>query len=388
MTDIQKNTDKTLSSSGKVRLLSLDALRGFDMFWIIGGGSLIEVLAKLSGAGWLAIVANQTSHVPWVGFHFEDLIFPLFMFIAGIAIPLSIKSALAGNASGKTLFLKALKRMIILILLGFLYNGIFLDGFTNARYVSVLAQIGIAYFFTSVIIIFSKSFKTSLYWLAGILAGIAILQLFVPVPGIGADVLTPEGHINGYIDRLLLPGRLAYGHDGMLPSGNGFYDALGYLSIVSAIGITLMGTIAGNILKRVNLTEYRKTGILAGIGVCLILISLAIAPFYPIIKNCWTTTYNLLAGGISFLLIALFYLVIDVWHFQKWSFYFRVIGMNSIFIYLLGRIVPLETVTGFFIGWVIKPMGNMGELIAVLGVLAGEWLLLYFMYGKKIFIKV
>jgi len=388
MNDIKNKSEVTPSSSGKVRLLSLDALRGFDMFWITGGGMLITSLAKLSGADWLTVLAKQTSHVPWVGFHFWDLIFPLFMFIAGISIPLSVKSKLEKNVSKKFLLTKALKRMITLIILGLLYNGIFQDGFTNARYVSVLAQIGISIFFASVIVIFSGSFKTILFWLGGILAGVTILQLFVPVPGIGAGVLTPEGCINGYIDRMLLPGRLAYGHDGMLASGNGFYDALGLLSIVSAIGIALMGTIAGNILQRVNLSGYRKTGILTFIGVVLILVALIISPFYPIIKACWSTTYNLLAGGISFVLIALFYLVIDVWQYQKWSFYFRVIGMNSIFIYLFGRIVPVGTITGFFLGWIIKPMGNMGELISVLGILAGEWLLLYLMYRKNVFVKV
>jgi predicted acyltransferase len=388
MTDIKNKSDITPSVAVKNRLLSLDALRGFDMFWIAGGGSVITALAKLSGAGWLETLAKQTSHVPWIGFRFWDLIFPLFMFIAGISIPLSVKSKLEGNVPKKSLLIKAFTRMITLIILGFLYNGIFQDGFTNARYVSVLAQIGLSVFFASVIVIFSGSFKTTMYWLAGILAGITVLQLFVPVPGIGAGVLTPEGCINGYIDRLLLPGRLSYAHNGMLESGNGFYDALGLLSIISAIGMALMGTIAGNILQRVNLTGYRKAGILAITGVVLILVALIISPFYPIIKNCWSTTYNLLAGGISFVLIALFYLVIDVLKYQKWSFCFRVIGMNSIFIYLFFRIVPIGTIVGFFLGWIIKPAGDMGELITVLGILAAEWLLLYLMYRKNIFIKV
>jgi predicted acyltransferase len=374
------NSEKTKPLPGKSRLLSLDALRGFDMLWIAGGSALIAALSKLTGAGWLAALSTQMTHVPWEGFHFYDLIFPLFMFIAGIAIPLSVKSSLAGNGTRKKLFLKALRRMVLLVLLGLLYNGVFHDGFENARYASVLGQIGIAYFLTSLIIIYSKTFKTSLYWLAGILLGVSILQLFVPVPGIGAGVFTPEGCMNGYLDRMFLPGRLAY--------GNGVYDALGWLSIVSAVGITLMGTIAGRILQDVTFTEYRKTGILAGVGLVLILIGVSLSPFYPIIKVCWTTTYNFLAGGISFILIALFYLVIDVWHFQKWSFFFKVIGMNSIFIYLSTRIIPWDTITGFFIGWLSKPAGNFGELIAVLGVIAGEWLLLYFMYRKNIFIKV
>jgi len=95
-------------------------------------------------------------HVPWIGFHFYDLIFPLFMFIAGFSITLSVKSRLMNHVSKKDLLLKVFKRMVLLILLGILYNGTFRDGFSNARYVSILGQIGIAYFFASVVIIFSK----------------------------------------------------------------------------------------------------------------------------------------------------------------------------------------------------------------------------------------
>ena len=364
----------------KGRLLSLDALRGFDMLWIIGGSGIVHAIAKNSDAGWLKALDLQMTHVTWNGFHFFDLIFPLFMFISGIAIPYSVKSALSKNPSKRKLIIKFLKRMVILIVLGMLYNGVFKDGFATARYVSILAQIGIAYFFAAVIYTFSGSVKSTLFWIAGILAGVSVMQLFIPVPGFGPGVFTPEGSMNGYIDRLYLPGRLTY--------FNGIFDALGILSIVSAIGITLMGIIGGKILQDEKLSEYRKTGILAFIGIVLIPIAIILSPVYPIIKVCWTTTYNLLAGGISFLLIALFYLVIDVWGYQKWSFFFRVIGMNSIFIYLLGRIVPVDEITKYFFGWIIIPMGGGGEVIGALVIVAAEWLLLYYMYKKSIFVKV
>ena len=377
---MMNSSDKTSPVGTGGRLLSLDALRGFDMLWIIGGSGIINALAKNSDAGWLKALDLQMTHVTWNGFHFYDLIFPLFMFIAGIAIPFSVKAALSKNVPRKSLFLKVLRRMIILVILGILYNGVFKDGFENARYASVLGQIGIAYFFASVIFIYSKSFKANMYWLAGILLGVSTLQLFVPVPGFGAGVFTPEGSMNGYIDRLYLPGRLAY--------FNGIFDALGILSVVSAIGITLMGIAAGKILQNSSYSEYRKTGLLAGIGLISILVALALSPVYPIIKVCWTTTYNFLAGGISFILIALFYLIIDVWGYQKWSFFFRIIGMNSIFIYLFGRIVPVGIITGFFVGWLIKPLGGFGEVLGAIFIVAAEWLLLWFMYKKKVFVKV
>jgi predicted acyltransferase len=375
-----KNATKTPQFDTKGRLLSLDALRGFDMLWIIGGSSVVSALATYTEAGWLKAIAAQMQHVPWNGFHFYDLIFPLFMFISGIAIPYSVKSALSKNPSKSKLFLRFLKRMIILVLLGMLYNGVFQDGFATARYASILGQIGIAYFFASVIYTFSGSVKSTLIWIAGILTGVAVMQLFIPVPGFGPGVFTPEGSINGYIDRLYLPGRLAY--------FNGIFDALGILSVVSAIGITLMGIIAGKILQDKTFSDYRKTGILALCGIILIPSAVLLAPVYPIIKVCWTTTYNMLAGGISFLLIALFYLVIDVWGYRKWTYFFRIIGMNSIFVYLLGRIVPVGVITGFFVGWIIKPLGGFGEVIGALVIVAAEWLLLWFMYKKNVFVKV
>jgi predicted acyltransferase len=387
LTPLVNNSDSAHPESNN-RLLSLDVLRGFDMFWITGGAYLINTLAGVYNTKWLTVLKEQMEHVPWNGFHFLDLIFPLFMFISGVAIPYSIKSGYIKNKSRRAIWLKALRRMIVMILLGLLYNGVFQEGFTNARYVSVLSQIGISYFFAFLIIIYSRSLRTVIFWLSGILAVIAFIQLFVPVPGIGAGILTPEGCINGYIDRLLLPGRLAYGHEGMLNSGKGIYDALGILCIVSATGITLMGAVAGNILQRTLITGHQKVGILSVIGIALILIAFSMEPFYPIIKNCWTTTFNVLAGGISFLLLALFYFLIDVSHIQKWSFYFKVIGMNSIFVYLLVRIIPVREVVVLFLGWITKPIGESGNIVIAIGSLAGVWLLLYIMYKKNFFIKV
>jgi len=383
-----KDSSQSIKGSSQGRLLSLDALRGFDMLWIIGGGGLIAALAEYSGAGWLQALAVQMEHVKWEGFRFYDLIFPLFMFISGVAIPFSVRSARSKGFSPGRQIMKVFRRMIILILLGLVYNGVFRNGFENARYVSVLAQIGIAYFFASLIYICTASYRTTLIWLAGILAGVSVLQLFVPVPGIGAGVFTPEGCMNGYLDRMLLPGRLAYGPEGMLSTGQGIYDALGLLSIVSAIGITLMGTIAGRFIQNESYSGYRKTGLMALTGAVLIPVALLISPVYPIIKVCWTTSYNLLAGGISFLLMALFYLVIDVWRYKKWSFFFRVIGMNSIFIYLFVRIVPVANIVAFFTGWIVRPMTDAGPVFVELFSIIAEWLLLYYMYKKSIFIKV
>ncbi|NCB07806.1 MAG: DUF5009 domain-containing protein [Bacteroidia bacterium] len=369
-------TTKSIRTEPEKRLYSLDALRGFDMFWITGGGALAVAVSQMTGAEWLG---NQMHHVKWAGFHFEDLIFPLFMFISGVAIPFAVKSKLEKNVPQRKLFWKVLQRMVILVLLGILYNGVFRNGFADGRLASVLGQIGIAYFFASLIVIYFKSFRSRLIWIGGILAGIAIIQLLIPVPGVGAGVLTPEGCINGYIDHMLLPGRL----------NDGIFDPEGILCTISAVGITLMGTVAGNILRRKKSTDWQKIGYMAAAGAGLIILALAVSPFYPIIKKCWTSSFNLLAGGIAFLLIAFFYMVIDHWGFRKWAFYFRVIGMNSIFVYLFNRIVNVGQISEFFLGWLAKPLGEQGQqLLLLIGALAVIWLLLYYMFKKKIFLRV
>lgn len=370
------------------RLYSIDALRGFDMFWIVGGAVLVRGLANDTGAGWLNSLAMQFRHVPWDGFRFYDLIFPLFMFIAGAVIPFSLLTKLEKGVPATQIMMKTFRRVAILIALGIVYNGVLRNGFSDARYVSILGQIGIAYFFTVLIVIFSDSQRKWLLWLGGIIGGVAFIQLFVPVPGIGAGVLTPEGHINGYIDRMLLPGRLAYGPGGMQP-GHGIYDALGILSTVSSIGITLMGVFAGVLIRKNTIPGLRKALMLAGTGSLLIIAALIISPFYPVIKNAWTSTFTLLTGGISFMLVALFYLVIDVWGWRKWTLFFRVIGMNPIFIYLLYRLVNVGHTSEWLFGWLIHGFGDDPlQTVWALASILLIWGLLHFMYKNKIFIKI
>ncbi|MCE4564806.1 DUF5009 domain-containing protein [Maribellus sp. CM-23] len=368
-------TTKPLRTEPEKRLQSLDALRGFDMFWITGGGYLATVIAQMTGAEWLG---NQMHHVEWAGFRFEDLIFPLFMFIAGVAVPFSVGSKLEKNVPKRRLFIKIFNRLLLLIVLGILYNGVFKNGFTDGRIASVLGQIGIGYFFAALIYLYFPALKSRIFWLAGILVGFGVIQLLIPVPGVGAGVLTPEGCINGYIDRLFLPGRL-YG---------GVYDPEGILCSLSATGVTLMGTIAGNILRYKKTSDWQKIGYLTATGVSLIVLALAFSTFYPIIKKCWTSTFNMMAGGISFILMALFFLIIDHWKFRGWAFYFKVIGMNSIFVYLFTRIIDTQNLTQFFVGWLIKPMGEASALALAISTLTVIWLLLYYMYKRKIFLRV
>jgi predicted acyltransferase len=362
------------------RLQSLDVLRGFDMLWIIGGGSLIVALAETTKWGWLQVIADQMEHVRWDGFHFEDLIFPMFMFISGVAIPYAVTAKVEQGVKRKALFNKILRRGILLVIFGIIYNGALKNGFSNMRVASVLGQIGLGYLFAATIVLYTKSFKTRLAWLIGIMSGIAVLQLAVPVPGYGAGLLDPVGGINAWLDRLLLPGRLH----------GGTFDPEGILCIISAIAVTLMGALAGSVLRDGEPASKRKASVLAIAGVSLIIVALILSPFYPIIKAAWTVPFNMLTSGISALLLSLFYFTIDVKDWTKGILsykilFFKVIGMNSITIYLGRSIIDFDHSSKFFLGWLANPMG---EWVIILGSIVLEWLVLYYLYKKKIFLRV
>ncbi len=239
-------------------------------------------------------LATQTHHVEWKGFRFYDLIFPLFMFIAGVAIPYAITSKVEKGIAKSRLLRKIGIRLLALIGLGLLYNGAASRGFTNLRYASVLAQIGFGYFFAALIFLYSRNIKVCIYWLLGILAGVAALQLFVPVPGYGAGTFEPASTINAWLDQRLIPGRL-YDTD---------FDPEGFLCIVSAISVTLMGAIAGYVIRSTSHTPNRKALHIAVAGVALVAIAIAISPFYPVIKKMWTVSYVILAAGVSALLLS------------------------------------------------------------------------------------
>jgi predicted acyltransferase len=367
-----------LKPVSKERLHSLDTLRGFDMFWIIGGGTLVGALAKATDWNWLQVLAVQTTHVEWNGFRAWDLIFPLFMFISGVAIPYALTSKLEKGIAKSELFRKIFRRMLLLVAFGIVYNGVLKAGFPGMRAASVLAQIGISYFFAALIVLHTSSLKPRYFWLAGILGGIAILQLLVPVPGFGAGNLTPEGSINAWIDQHFLPGRLLYGT----------YDPEGVLCIISATSVTLMGAITGNLLRNQNLTSHRKALVMFLLGLGLLAVALALSPVYPVIKKIWTVPFNLLTAGLSLLLLSLFYFLMDVKGWRAGSFFFKVIGMNSITIYLGGRIIDFYHTSEFLLGWIAIPAGDFGKPVILTGMILAEWLFLYYLYRNKIFLRV
>jgi predicted acyltransferase len=363
------------------RLYSLDALRGFDMFWIMGGESIFIGLATLTGWPVLQWWAGQLKHVPWHGFHFYDMIFPLFLFIAGISFPFSLAKRTAMNESRLSIYKHVIFRGLILVLLGILYNNAVRFNFGELRYGSVLGRIGLAWMFAAIIFMNTK-LTYRIVWFWALLIGYWLLLLLFPAHDLGStNVFSREGNLASYIDRLLMPGKLYLDN----------HDPEGLFSTIPAIGTALLGMFTGEFLlsKYLNDKPLRKVLYLVLAAVALMIIGKIWNIAFPINKNLWTSSFVCFVGGLSLLLFSIFYLVIDVWNLRKWAFFFVVIGMNPITIYLAERIINFRSASRFFFGGLIElfpetwaPLLN-GIAITTIG-----WVFLYILYKKKIFMRV
>lgn len=378
-TGLPANTPMILS--GSARLQSLDTLRGFDMFWISGGDKLMHVLADVTGWGWSIVLADQFTHVYWNGFHAYDLIFPLFLFLAGVSTPFSLGSRLEKGVSPNQLIRKVVQRGIVLVLLGILYNnGLFKTEWANMRYPSVLGRIGLAGMFAQIIYLYTSR-RTQYIWFGGLLVGYWLIIQFVPVPGCGSGLITPECNPATYLDKTLLPGRMY----------NTVYDPVGILSTIPAISTALLGIFAGNLLRTREQTmpESRKALWLALSGLLCLGVALVWDLIFPINKILWSSSFVLLTGGLSLLLLTLFYTIVDVFNWQRWTFFFIVIGLNSIVIYMIGRFIDFRYTANALFGGILsffpEPVQALGSVIATISVL---WGFMYFLYKQKWFLKL
>lgn len=361
------------------RLNSLDALRGFDMFWIIGGAQIFRGISTATGHPFWIAFAEQLDHPKWNGFHLYDLIFPLFLFLAGVATPYSIGRELEKGKSREALLLRVVKRGLILVILGVVYNnGLGLRALSDIRYGSVLGRIGIAYMFANFIYLYSKE-RVQIIWVCSLLIGYWLLLKFTSAPGFAPGDLTMEGNFASYMDRILLPGKLYLG----------IHDPEGLFSTIPAIATGLLGILAGSLLKNRPISPGRKAVYLMVTGVIFLAIAQLWNLDFPINKNLWTSSFVMQTGGLSFILLGLFYYFIDVLGYKKWTLFFRVIGMNSILIYISGSFIDWQYMTGGFFKWLGQMVGNpYGIVVLAICTVFIKWLFLYFLYKKKIFLRV
>ena len=374
------NTKSTLKGvPTSQRLYSLDALRGFDMFWIMGAGGVFGNLAKITGSPVWGSIANQLIHPVWNGFAMYDLIFPLFLFMAGVSTPFSIDSQRAKGKSREQLLFRVIKRGLILVLLGVIYNnGLKLTPLENIRFPSVLGRIGLAYMFANIIYLYAG--KTFQYiWFIGIVIGYWLLLKFTSAPGFAMGDLTMEGNFASFIDRTIIPGRLH----------KGIHDPEGLMATIPAISTGLLGIFTGDLLRSEKFTQTRKALLMAIVGIVLMGVAQLWNLDFPINKNLWSSSFVFHVGGISLLFMSFFYYVIDVLGYKKWAFFFKVIGMNSILIYISGVFINWAYTTNSLFGWLGQLVGEPYNIV-VLGVctIFVQWIFLYLLYKKKTFLRV
>lgn len=361
------------------RLFSLDALRGFDMFWIMGAEEIVHGLFKVTGSSFWGTFSNELTHPDWNGFHFYDLIFPLFLFIAGVATPYSVGRALEKGKTKKQLLWRVIKRGLILVILGIIYNnGLQLQPISEIRFPSVLGRIGLAYMFANIIYLYSKE-RMQIVWFLALLVGYWLLLKFTSAPGFPRGDLTMEGNFASYIDRSILPGKLYLG----------IHDPEGLMSTIPAIATGLLGIFTGNFLKKSLLAPSKKALWMAVTGFVFLGLAHLWDLDFPINKNLWSSSFVLNVGGYSLILLAFFYYIIDVLGYKKWAFYFKVIGMNSILIYMSGRFINWQYSTNAFFKWLGQWTSDPWNIVvmAICFVMV-KWLFLYFMYRKKVFLRV
>ncbi len=362
------------------RLYSLDALRGFDMFWIMGAEEIFHKLSEITGTPFWVATAKQFIHPNWHGFALYDLIFPLFLFLAGVATPYSIGKQLEKGKSRQALLLRVIKRGLILVVLGIIYNnGLEIRPIEDIRFGSVLGCIGLAYMFANIIYLYTKQ-KGQIIWFGSLLIGYWLLLLFNAAPGFPMGDLTMEGNFASYLDRSIMPGKLYLG----------IHDPEGLVSTIPAISTALLGIYVGTLLKNTDALRKRKTALrLVLMGVIFIVVAQLWNLVFPINKNLWTSSFTLQCGGLSLLLMALFYYIIDILGHKKWAFFFKVIGMNSILIYMSGSFIDWSYTTSSLFKWLGQIVGEpYNAVVLVFCFLAVQWGFLYILYKKNLFLRV
>jgi predicted acyltransferase len=401
------------STAPSGRLVSLDALRGFDMFWILGADALVIALSGFSASPVARFFAGQLKHKGWEGFGFYDLIFPLFVFIVGVTTVYSLGALIAKHGRAAAVK-RVVRRAALLLLLGIFYNGGLTHAWPDVRLAGVLSRIALAYAATGLLFCYLKP-RALAAVAAALLIGYWALLTFVPIRDLqlsnaalaarlgvehptmaqahaAFDATTarvtgkfaPGLNLTNHLDFEYLPGRL-YDH---------YYDPEGILSTLPAIATCLLGVFAGLLLRRTDFDERRKVRVLLLAGVAGIAAGWLWGLQFPVIKKIWTSSYVLVAGGWSFLLLAGFYYVVDVRQWRRWCQPFVWIGMNPITLYLISSIVWFPevaqrlaggSVSAWFDGRVGHGAGDIVVTIVGLGLMLA---LARFLYARKIFLRV
>jgi len=363
-------------SSTQNRIRSIDILRGFDMLMIVLADQFFSKLNKGVGSDFTAALARQFSHPEWLGFRFYDIIMPLFLFVVGAVIPFSVSKYTQNSSSRKPLFLKLLRRFFLLFLLGWIVQGNLLDFnlSTFKIFSNTLQAIAVGYVFTTIAYVYLKPIQRQLLFV-GCLLVYALLLTLPTLPGIGRSTLMPDANFALYVDHLIF---------------GSFDDGKQYTWFLSGLGFTattLSGLFAG-ILIKAQKDKMKVVKTLLIYGAIALFIGIFANIWHPIVKKLWSSSFVLVSSGICYILMAVFYWIIDVQQKLKWAFFLKVIGMNAITAYVITHVLPFPKIAGFVLYGLAPIMGDYYELITVIGGFALLYLLLWYMYKNKTFLKV
>jgi predicted acyltransferase len=351
------------------RLISLDAFRGWTMFWIVGGEALVLGLKALAPNALTNGLVYELSHTDWQGLRFYDLIWPSFMLMTGMSVPLSYaKRSL--TQTHHQIFMRVLRRFIVLFLLGSLRESISFNHPYLIELSSALQPIAVAYL--AAFLLVRKPWRVQATIAAGILVFYALLLAFVPAPGVPAGSYARDSNLVLWTD-LATVGRVLPEHWGTV------------ISTLPTISTTILGMLIGEQLMTGRSAAY-KMKIIGLIGISCVTLGWALNPVVPIIMKLWTTSYGLASAGWACLMFLFFYSVIDVRGYRTWAFPFVIFGMNAVAIYMSQSIIPWHKTVAIFTTPMKSTVGSFEPLLEAIIVLGIEWLVLYWMYERRIFL--
>ena len=352
------------------------------MFWIIGGEELIHAFAKGTTSGRphraAAFLSDQFEHQPWEGFHFYDLIFPMFVFVVGVSLVFSL-SKLIETRGRAAAVRRVIVRSVILYLFGIIYYGGFSQEISHIRLMGVLQRIALAYLFAGLLFCF-LGLRGLVIATVGLLVGYWAVMSFVRAPGMDHVSFAEGKNIANWIDARFLPWR----------KWDGDHDPEGLLSTFPAIATCLLGVFAGLLLRNGRVAAVVKALALVTAGVACVALGFAWGLQFPVVKKLWTSSFVLVAGGYSAMLLGTFYLVIDVFRLRSWALPFVWIGMNAITLYLCEHFLRFDALAQTLVGGQFGAMvfHRYADLAAALVAVILMLVLARFLYKRQIFLRV
>ncbi len=368
--------NKTILS--RDRVISVDALRGFDMFWIMGGDIAFKSIDNVFHNKFSGFLRDQMDHVEWFGFHFYDIIMPLFMFVVGVSMVYSYRKRLSTALTDTPLWKHTIKRILILWILGMIVQGNLLhyDIHNIQFYTNTLQAIASGYLIATIFILYMPVIYQIIATMGLLIIYWAIIAL-VPIGGTTANAYSPEGNVAMFVEKAVMGRFIGWGT---------------YTWIVSTLnfGATVMlGVFSGYIMQSA-LSQMKKFRNYLFLGISLIVLAQILDIWHPIIKKIWSSSFVLFSGGICVLMLAVFYLIIDVWGLRKGTRWMIILGSNAIAGYVAWHLFEKNFVgmAEVFINGLIPWIGGWYDSLRYFGGFMVLYLILWYMYRNKTFIKI